>query len=206
MNTENAIVIARAVERMAVLLVAFATIWMGYQLFSIIPWQEASSGEVQLPGGIGAKVTSVGSGVLFALIGVAAMISCLWRPIDFEGEVEPDGTRKTRVRGMADTRRVAPPVSHGGAGVSAIGVASAFEKLNWVTDTCGELADDAKRAQANIGIRDAKLALMQAVWNEDRWGPFHEFRDWVINESAGGRTAPDMLAEPAELFFKEGRP
>ena len=71
------VALARATERILLVLVGALAVYLGYSLFRHIPSVNKSEGKLALPGGVSIFLTRIGPGVFFAFFGIA-VIGSAW--------------------------------------------------------------------------------------------------------------------------------
>ena len=71
MDSVDAMLLMRMVERLLGLLSGALCVVLGYRLFINLPEKTDSSGKVVLPGGVSIWLSRVGPGIFFALFGAA---------------------------------------------------------------------------------------------------------------------------------------
>jgi hypothetical protein len=75
------VALARATERILLVLVGALAVYLGYSLFRHIPSVNKSEGKLALPGGVSIFLTRIGPGVFFAFFGIAVIGYSVAQPV-----------------------------------------------------------------------------------------------------------------------------
>lgn len=174
----NTLFALRAGERLVSVVIGGLAIYLGYQMFLRMPTRKQDSeGRLELPGGISIFVSRVGPGVFFALFGAAILGFSFAYPLQLatgtEQEKEARGfqasylgggprrpvTTEERVQALRDLQRL-------------IVLQNQLEQ--------GETQIDASQGNALlISLQRIKRQMLQSVWDEQQWGDYQVFRDWL---------------------------
>jgi hypothetical protein len=206
-------IVSRIFERVLVVAAGALAIYLGYRLFMNMPEHDKSSGKFVLPGGISIFLSRVGPGIFFSLFGAVVI------GLSFHYGIKYDEDATATVVAVAATagteaqqapRRtfsgIAP--STGMAGSPDIlrdrnEVLVAVTALNKAAAALPAGMASYDRRQILDGIRDAKLRLLQSVWDAEHWGEFETAAAWLRDN--GDAEPPPQLAE-AVGNFRAGAP
>ena len=209
MDAMLTVILTRAFERLLVVAVGALAIYIGYRLFVLMPLRKEGEGKLDLPGGVSIVLSRIGPGVFFALFG-AGLIAYSAAPVSFKLPQEMlevarqanAATQYAEYVGMTDQARAA-------AGASGVVAPDASVPREVVVETLNSIAENAltdlagsQKLDADIAIREAKLALMREIWDETRWGDYAAFHRWVIVAAETG-PPPDGSALAAAFYRGE---
>lgn len=194
-------IVTRALERILVVATGALAIYLGYRLFVNMPEQDKGTGKIALPGGISIFLSRVGPGVFFSLFGAVVIALSFHYGISYDEQA-------------ATAASDAPAVRRSLSGIAPATSGTAYEKLGdrnaaLVTITAlnraaGALRPDIppyERKQILDGIHDAKLRIMEGIWDAEHWGDFDAFVAWARKQS--GDAPPSELTEAAS-YFRDG--
>ena len=201
-----AIAMARAGERILLVLVGAMAVYLGYSLFRNIPNASRSAhgeGKIELPGGVSIFMTRIGPGVFFALFGIAVIGYSATKPVQFNFPSAPTATAGAVTAGTVvnysglgerDTAPAlrlpaAPTVSKPEIVVAKLNGAYQEAQKRLTTPAAAELAD---------AIRAAKFAVMLVNWKPE-WGDRAKFEQWV-REHGDKDPPPDLLPGATPVF------
>ena len=205
----------RSAERLLVVIAGAISIYLGYKLFLAMPKRDASSGKIDLPGGISIFVSRVGPGVFFSLFGSIVIALSLHFGVQFSDQRVAEATGSTEARGdqtrgtVAAERKYSAVGERVGGAVSDVRVTErtnavlAVESLNRVAGALSRELSSHDRVTIDSAILAAKLSLMRSVWDEANWGAWSVFKVWV-NE--GEADPPPAAIETAVRLFRAGTP
>lgn len=191
-----AVTLARAAERIMLVLAGMLAVWLGYRLFTQMPTAEKSEGRMKLPGGVSIHLSRIGPGAFFALFGCAIIGYSVTRPFDLKipaeiaatrpGTADAVAGRAIQLTGFAPSAPAVGPASP----LPATGpdVEILLARLNFYTEEAAHKLDRLARDDLMEAVRHAKLALMRANWKPD-WGDRDAFTAWV---QAGATAAPPL--------------
>lgn len=200
----------RAVERLLVVIAGAISIYLGYKLFLAMPKRDASSGKVELPGGISIYLSRVGPGAFFSLFGSIVIALSLHYGIQFSDQITGNaaapaktgpeqmaqgGTTQRTYSSLAATTDAATGTVHEAERTNAV---LAVEALNRIDGSMGGDLSSHDRIAMDNAILAGKLSLMRSVWDEANWGPWSDFKVWVNEGEAD--PAPPTIKTAARLF------
>ncbi len=191
------IMMLRMFERMLSVLIGGLSIYFGYRLFLLLPTQSNSSGKIELPG-FSVVLAKAGPGLFFAAFGSIFLYQSLTNPIDV------NFAKKQFIGAMQVQpikNRTGPPenktLDQNFSLQKIERVRQAVQMLNCMAlvATQGEktiLPEDVEEP-----VRDAKVALIETIWDKAAWGDKKTFREWSTIEE--GKLPSDLR----KLYFEE---
>lgn len=197
-----AVILSRATERVLLVLAGGLAIYLGYQLFALIPAADRSEGRIALPGGVSIFLTRIGPGVFFALFGCAIIAYSVTKPVEFRIPVE------------VSAGRAAPGDARSGSYVqySGLGPAPAARstptgldpavivgRLNGYLEDMRQRLDRPAADEFEAAVRAAKLAVMLDAWKSE-WGDRAAFVNWVGGGAQG--EPPTERAAGAVIVYR----
>ncbi len=212
----NGLFLWRALERLATVLVAAGSIYLGYRLFwSLKEFKNEGEAKIQLPGGISIFISRVGPGIFFALFGTAIIGFSITQPMTLN--VGGGGAPATNVERPVASAQVLAPVAGQLSYATDRGdtkarfsreranLITALERLNALEPTL-EAAQKSgsaplKSAQATplrIALPRLRRALLLRIWDE-QWGNPDAFEAWIKNGDP--ENPPAAMAQPARLYL-----
>jgi hypothetical protein len=220
MDDQTLVVILRGAERILVDLGGALAVYLGYQLFLRMPSRERGEGKFELPGGISIYVSRVGPGVFFSLFGAAILGLSLVHGVSQDstrsiaagapaagvtsGEVAAAApgivVQSTHYAGAAAS---APPVDPLQAEAERDAVVLAIRNINRVPAALRAELPAAQRLDIEQAIAATKLRLLKSVWDQDQWGDFVPFRQWV---DQGENDPPPPAIARAVAVYQAGKP
>lgn len=169
----NEIITIRLFERLIAVAIGGAAIYFGYRLFLLLPTQGDSSGKIQLPG-FSVILAKVGPGIFFAAFGAVIVYQSLVSPLTIK-------TPKVDVSGAVEqVGNVGSNPHIGEQGSIAARIMKAIQVLNCleviaIKKTGALRADDVEEP-----IREAKIALIEKIWDPVKWGDIRDFERWTV--------------------------
>jgi hypothetical protein len=220
MDDQTLVVILRGAERILVDLGGALAVYLGYQLFLRMPSRERGEGKFELPGGISIYVSRVGPGVFFSLFGAAILALSLVHGVSQDstrsiaagtpaagvtsGEVAAAApgivVQSTHYAGATGS---APPVDPLQAEAERDAVVLAIRNINRVPPALRAELPAAQRLDIEQAIAAMKLRLLKSVWDQDQWGDFVPFRQWV---DQGESDPPPPAIARAVAVYQAGKP
>jgi hypothetical protein len=220
MDDQTLVVILRGAERILVDLGGALAVYLGYQLFLRMPSRERGEGKFELPGGISIYVSRVGPGVFFSLFGAAIL------GLSLVHGVSQDSTRSTAAGAptagvtsgqvaaaapgtvvesthYAGATASAPPVDPLQAEAERDAVVLAIRNINRVPAALRAELPAGQRLDIEQAIAAMKLRLLKSVWDQDQWGDFVPFRQWV---DQGESDPPPPAIARAVAVYQAGKP
>ncbi len=181
------IMMMRMLERILAVSVGAIAIYLGYRLFVLLPTQTDSAGKIELPG-YSVVLSKVGPGIFFAAFGSIVLYLSLANPISV-GENFLGGTSLEPVARETPSgpKRTATPQEHDRVKRS-LQMLTCMERVV-VTSRVGIHGDEVEEA-----VRDAKIALLESVWNTESWGDLEAFRHWAA-------TREGVVPTPLQEFY-----
>lgn len=168
MDPETLTSLARALERLLVVVAGTLTVYCGYRLFSLFPPAYAnSSGRLELPG-VKVVFARVGPGLLFAALGIAILAVNLKSPVSI-----------TDSRGTRISSSVGPVTSS----------PTLFAELSELNCMKEIIPNPRTKYPGNVdtargALTSAREALLLANWKKE-WGDPATFRSWVKDPATG---------------------
>jgi hypothetical protein len=200
-------IVSRAFERILVVAAGGLAIYLGYRLFVNMPEHEKSSGKVILPGGISIFLSRVGPGIFFSLFGAVVIALSFHYGIKYDEETastattEVAGTPVTIRRSMSGIAPAIGPDDPNAILRERTGALLAVASLNKAAAALRPDLPTHEHNQILAGVHDAKLRLMESVWDAEHWGAFEAFAIWTRDHPTG--SPPSELAE-AVSYFRAG--
>ncbi len=188
-------IFARSLERIVAVLLGGLAVYYGYRLFLVVPVETHSDGKILLPG-LSVTLVKAGPGLFFAAFGAIVVITSLMRPIKVTPEESYQGVTDT-VAPRAETRRTEPQTQRPGTEQDLARVRLTLQTLNCM-QRLSMAGPKALPADAEVAVRDAKLALLESVWMTGDWGDFESFKRWASGGAAG-------TSSPAKALFEAER-
>jgi hypothetical protein len=177
-----AVTIARAAERLMLVLAGMLAIWLGYRLFAQMPTADKSEGNLKLPGGVSIHLSRTGPGLFFALFGAAIIGYSVTRPFDLKipaeiaatrpGAAEVVSGRSIQLTGFGPVARPAAPPASATAGPDT---ETLLARLNFYFEEQSQHLERLPREEWDQALRRAKLALMLQHWQLN-WGGSRRLR------------------------------
>jgi hypothetical protein len=195
------VVLARATERILLVLVGALAIYLGYSLFRQIPSTAKGSalgeGKIELPGGVSIFVTRIGPGVFFALFGIAVIGYSVTRPVnlDFPGATTVASTTSgLHYSSMTevDTMR------NSAASVAGPEPGDVVARLNGLFQNAQRQMNTVEAEDLARMIRAAKFSVVLANW-QPQWGDRAVYERWMREH--GNEDPPANLVPAATLIF-----
>ena len=187
----TSIMMLRMLERVLAVTIGGIAIYFGYRLFALLPTQSDSAGKIELPG-VSVVLSKVGPGVFFAAFGSFVLFKAL-QPVvignNFIGATPLEPLPLESPTG--ESKRP----EHSATPQERERVRQSLQTLN-----CMELIVTAPRTgirpdDVEGPVRDAKVALLESIWNQAGWGDSKVFRRWAVSREGD---IPDQLRK---LYF-----
>jgi hypothetical protein len=196
-NSELSLLLVRAVERLVSVGIGGMCVYLGYRLFINLPSLPAGDGNLSFIGKTSMTLSRVGPGVFFSLFGAVVVTAALNRPLTWEKIEKPDSVTR-RVSGSAPGM---PRVPEPARSIPNVVAETAIGYLNAVPGLLHASVEDAQRKNIGEAIRQAKLALIRSIWN-DEWGKWEAFETWTVLRG----TPPVAAGVPVQLFENSTKP
>lgn len=195
----------RFVERLLIVIIGGVSIYLGYRLFTKLPTQQDSSGELKLPGDFGLVFSRVGPGVFFSLFGAAILVVSLVHGLRLDAA--PQGAATTNMAEHASPLNVRYANEAVAADTDRLSAQRAaargtIAELDGLPAMLREDLSPSRRNDVNRTIEASKLSLMASVWADD-WGEFGVFRNWV-NDGGIDPPPPGVKPEAIATFRQTG--
>ena len=204
MDSVDAMLLMRMVERLLGLLSGALCVVLGYRLFINLPETTDSSGKVVLPGGVSIWLSRVGPGIFFALFGAAIVAYSFASTVRVTNEQSvPRASSDTPGEALAMRRQeiaaMSPRAAQAAAGEKAlIELRGALADLNVTIDKLTRDAAPPERDRLIAGLQNAKMLLLRGAW-QPTWGDPARFQSWI--NSGALLPAPAGMDEPAGLYL-----
>jgi len=177
---------ARGIERLLVVLFAGLSIYFGFRLFLALPTQNNQQGEIELPG-FKVVLSKVGPGVFFAAFGSAVLIASFTHPVSVDLE---SGSYAGAVSQTVAVSALSTPNAVTGRAAELDRIALALQTLNCLPAYAQAAQGRLLAGDIEPALRDAKLALLQPVWDQMQWGDYARFKAWA---HSGAGQVPDKI-------------
>ena len=206
MDSVDAMLLMRMVERLLGLLSGALCVVLGYRLFINLPEKTDSSGKVVLPGGVSIWLSRVGPGIFFALFGAAIVAYSFASTVRVTNEQsaassqpssDPPGTalamRRQEIAAMSARAAKADTKEQ-----MLIDLRVSMTDLNTAIDRLGRDVAPPERDRLVAGLQNAKMLLLRTAWIPT-WGDPARFQTWI--NSGALLPAPAGMDEPAGLYL-----
>jgi hypothetical protein len=184
------VALARATERILLVLVGALAVYLGYSLFRHIPSVNKSEGKLALPGGVSIFLTRIGPGVFFAFFGIAVIGYSVAQPVRLE--------LPTVAVLSGFGQQNSQPASSASAVIAGLEPERVVAKLNGLVVEAQQRLDPPAAAEFEAAVRSAKYSVMLGRWKPE-WGDRAAFERWA--RESGDRDPPDQLV-PAAMVFR----
>lgn len=185
---------AHSVERIFAVVMGGISIYYGFRLFLALPTETRSDGKINLPG-MSVVLAKAGPGLFFAAFGALIVMVSLFKPISVDAD---------SIHYVGATARAASEPRHPTVREARLVTPQDVEKARTSIQSIDCMMALAKAAgrypptDFEIAARDAKLALLERVWDPGAWGDFEAFRQWASGVSL-------ETASPARAIFESRR-
>ncbi|MPZ29830.1 MAG: hypothetical protein GEV13_02325 [Rhodospirillales bacterium] len=203
MESLDALLLMRMVERLLGLLAGALCVVLGYRLFINLPEKTDSSGKVVLPGGVSIWMSRVGPGLFFALFGAAIVAYSFTSAVKVTNEQSAPSARTAPGEALATHRQeiaaMSPRATQAAAGdKTLIELRGALADLNATIDKLARDVAPPERDRLVAGLQNAKMLLLRSAWIP-AWGDPTRFQSWI--NSGAILPAPSGMDEPAGLYL-----
>lgn len=206
MDTVDAMLLMRMVERLLGLLAGALCVVLGYRLFINLPEKTDSSGKVVLPGGVSIWMSRVGPGLFFALFGAAIVAYSFTSAVKVTNEqgapsarAASDTAGETLAMRRQEISAMSPRATQAAAGEkTVIELRGALADLNATIDKLARDVAPPDRNRLIAGLQNAKMLLLRSAW-QPAWGDPARFQSWI--NSGAVLPAPAGMDEPAGLYL-----
>jgi hypothetical protein len=204
MDSVDAMLLMRMVERLLGLLSGALCVVLGYRLFINLPEKTDSAGKVVLPGGVSIWLSRVGPGIFFALFGAAIVAYSFASTVRVTNEQNaPRASSDTPGEALAMRRQEIAAMAGRAARSDTseqtiIELRGAMADLNAAIDRLGRDAAPPERDRLIAGLQNAKVLLLRGAWVA-AWGDPVRFQSWI--NSGAQLPAPAGMDVPAGLYL-----
>src|SRR5687768_3551660 len=204
MDSVDAMLLMRMVERLLGLLSGALCVVLGYRLFINLPEKTDSAGKVVLPGGVSIWLSRVGPGIFFALFGAAIVAYSFASTVRVTNEQNvPRASSDTPGDALAMRRQEIAAMAGRAARSDTseqtiIELRGAMADLNAAIDRLGRDAAPPERDRLIAGLQNAKVLLLRGAWVA-AWGDPARFQSWI--NSGAQLPAPAGMDVPASLYL-----
>ena len=206
MDSVDAMLLMRMVERLLGLLSGALCVVLGYRLFINLPEKTDSSGKVVLPGGVSIWLSRVGPGIFFALFGaaiVAYSFASTVRVTNEQSMMPSQASPDAPATAVALRRQEIAAMSARAAKADTkeqmlIELRGSMTDLNAAIDRLGRNVAPPERDRLVSGLQNAKVLLLRSAWMP-AWGDPARFQSWI--NSGALLPAPAGMDEPAGLYL-----
>jgi hypothetical protein len=209
MESLDAFLLMRMIERLLGLLTGGLCVVLGYRLFINLPDKTDASGKVVLPGGVSIWLSRVGPGVFFALFGAAIVGYSFASTVKATSEQtsplakvssgaagEAAVTSRQEIAAMTD--RSGGSTSKDGREQQLVVLRGAMADVNATIVRLERDAGPPERDRLIGGLQTTKMLLIRAFW-EPAWGDPVRFQTWI--NSGAVLPAPAGMDAPAALYL-----
>jgi hypothetical protein len=204
MDSIDAMLLMRMVERLLGLLSGALCVVLGYRLFINLPEKTDSAGKVVLPGGVSIWLSRVGPGIFFALFGAAIVAYSFASTVRVTNEQNvPRASSDTPGEALAMRRQEIAAMAGRAARSDTseqtiIELRGAMADLNAAIDRLGRDAAPPERDRLIAGLQNAKVLLLRGAWVA-AWGDPARFQSWI--NGGAQLPAPAGMDVPAGLYL-----
>jgi len=211
MDSVDAMLLMRMVERLLGLLSGALCVVLGYRLFINLPEKTDSSGKVVLPGGVSIWLSRVGPGIFFALFGaaiVAYSFASTVRVTNEQSAASSQASSDTPGAALAMRRQEIAAMSARAAKSDTteqmlIELRGSMTDLNAAIDRLGRDVAPPERDRLVSGLQNAKVLLLRSAWMP-AWGDPARFQSWI--NSGAQLPALAGMDVPAGLYLAGQQP
>lgn len=174
------VMIMRMFERTLAVAIGGIAIYLGYRLFVLLPTQTDSSGKIELPG-YSVVLSKVGPGVFFAGFGTMVLYLSFTLPVS----IGPFGGSFVGAMPLEP-----PPIENSPGSNSPVQAVTPQEReqvrqsiqmlncIERIVNSSGDIRSD----DVEGPVRDAKVALLESIWNLESWGSPEAFHRWSASK------------------------
>ena len=195
-----ALIITRSLERIAAVLLGGGTIFMAYKLFAHLP-HIADTDNFRFKNYVTLHFFKIALGALFLMFGGYIIQTSLSEAPEFVEKIESLAGEAPAVT----TRQYSGMMNHrtGNSHSDSYDefLLPVITSLNELNNTLSPAVDVPQADFIYTQISRSKLAVLEACWQDDEWGSFTEFREWVLAGEAPGN-APNTAIEGIYLSTK----
>jgi hypothetical protein len=209
MESPDALLLMRMVERLLGLLAGGLCVVLGYRLFINLPDKTDAGGKVVLPGGVSIWLSRVGPGIFFALFGAAIVgysfastVKVTTEQVGSASKAAPGAAGETPVVSRQEiaamTGRSGSPAGKGAREQQLTVLRGAMADLN---ATIARLERDTaapERDRLVVGLQTTKMLLLRGFW-DPAWGDPARLQSWI--NTGASLPAPAGMEEPAGLYL-----
>ena len=206
MDSVDAMLLMRMVERLLGLLSGALCVVLGYRLFINLPEKTDSSGKVVLPGGVSIWLSRVGPGIFFALFGAAIVAYSFASTVRVTNEqsagpsqASSDAPGTTLAMRRQEIAAMSARAAKSDATEQMLSeLRGSMTDLNAAIDRLGRVVAPPERDRLVSGLQNAKVLLLRSAWMP-AWGDPARFQSWI--NSGAILPAPAGMDEPAGLYL-----
>ena len=191
----DVVVLTRALERVALVLVGALAIYLGYSLFRHMPTVDRSEGKLELPGGVSIFLSRIGPGAFFALFGCAMIAYSVTKPVSLTLPALEGQAIEFSSIGQSSRSPASPPVLASAGLEPEVAIA----RLNGHLAGARASLSKPEAEELEQAVRAAKFALMLSRWKPE-WGDRAAFERWI--EENGDKDPPDDLLPGATIVYR----
>lgn len=214
MESVDALLLMRMVERLFGLLAGALCVVLGYQLFVRLPDKADSTGKIILPGGVNIWLSRVGPGIFFALFGAGIVAYSFASTVRVTTEqtglpvraganapsavTTPmiSASSRQEISAMSDRSGARPKREEREEQLTYLRLAMA--NLNAAIDRLQHDTPPPERDRLVAGLQGAKMLLLRGSWDAT-WGDPARFQSWI--NSGAMLPAPSGMDEPAGFYL-----
>ena len=206
MDSVDAMLLMRMVERLLGLLSGALCVVPGDRLFINLPEKTDSSGKVVLPGGVSIWLSRVGPGIFFALFGAAIVAYSFASTVRVTNEqsagpsqASSDAPGTTLAMRRQEIAAMSARAAKSDATEQMLSeLRGSMTDLNAAIDRLGRVVAPPERDRLVSGLQNAKVLLLRSAWMPT-WGDHARFQSWI--NSGAILPAPAGMDEPAGLYL-----
>jgi hypothetical protein len=206
MDSVDAMLLMRMVERLLGLLSGALCVVLGYRLFINLPEKTDSSGKVVLPGGVSIWLSRVGPGIFFALFGAAIVAYSFASTVRVTNEqsagpsqASSDAPGTTLAMRRQEIAAMSARAAKSDATEQMLSeLRGSMTDLNAAIDRLGRVVAPPERDRLVSGLQNAKVLMLRSAWMPT-WGDPARFQSWI--NSGAILPAPAGMDEPAGLYL-----
>lgn len=171
-------VFMRMAERILAVGIGGLSIYLGFRLFLTLPTETTSSGRFELPG-YKVVLSKAGPGIFFALFGTIVLAYSFLKAPSYSDETAnfrgAFGTESSQAisgaPGMFESGQISDQRRHE--------IALSLQMLNCMGRVVTAAGRGIEPDDVEEPVRNAKVALLESVWDREKWGDVEDFRQWA---------------------------
>lgn len=206
MNEFIAIIFIRGLERLVAVLLGGSTIFMAYRLFLAIPYMQDSD-QFRFRQYIQLHLFKIVVGAAFMMFGGFIIVTSLIRAPELQGSSQ----EKLQTEQIASTLaysgmriNASSPVASTSPCPSKDSVLASIHLLNQLQKDLMAEVSGLQAETIHYHISSSKASIMESVWEEEEWGSWFAFRDW-IDAGEDAHAIADLHPQAVSVFYSTSK-